>query len=293
MSDARVLAEARRELDDAGLTGWFCLRDLATRREIALDADVAVPVASLVKVPLAMAVLERIEHGDLDAAEQVEVSPLPAPVAGLTGLSRFVHPSRVALQDLVRLSTTLSDNVAADLLFERVSPDEVTAWLRDHGIDDVVVRHAIGDLAETPLRDSPELAHALAIAGGVGRLGHRVDQLDPSSASLGTARAMVDLLAVVWADDGPAAAQVRGLMGEAVHRQRLWPDFASDASTWSGKTGTLLNLRHEIGVVDHADGTSIAIAALTTSRVPAAVQPHAEATMGAVARRLHDHLRSR
>jgi beta-lactamase class A len=68
-----------------------------------------------------------------------------------------------------------------------------------------------------------------------------------------------------------------------------WP--ASDASTWSSKTGTLLNLRHEAGVVEHADGQAYAVAVLTESRVAAGSQPAADALMGHVARRIHDRLR--
>jgi beta-lactamase class A len=82
-------------------------------------------------------------------------------------------------------------------------------------------------------------------------------------------------------------------MADNVVRHRLAPDFASDASKWSSKTGTLLNLRHEVGVVEHEDGEMLAVAALTESSVPAAIQPAAEATMAQVARALHDHLRSR
>jgi beta-lactamase class A len=77
-----------------------------------------------------------------------------------------------------------------------------------------------------------------------------------------------------------------------VLRHRLAPDFSSDASLWSSKTGTLLNLRHEVGVVEHADGQTFAVAALTASRVPAHSQPGAEALMARVARRLRDHLRA-
>jgi hypothetical protein len=65
------------------------------------------------------------------------------------------------------------------------------------------------------------------------------------------------------------------------------------ALLWSSKTGTLLNLRHELGVVEHADDQRVAVAALTDSTVPAAVQPAAEARMALVARRLHDELCAR
>ena len=84
---------------------------------------------------------------------------------------------------------------------------------------------------------------------------------------------------------------MRELMGENLLRQRLTPDFSSDATRWSAKTGTLLNLRHEVGVVEHASGETYAIAALTESRVPAAVQPEAEVLMARVAKVLRDHLR--
>jgi beta-lactamase class A len=80
-------------------------------------------------------------------------------------------------------------------------------------------------------------------------------------------------------------------MAQNAIRHRLAPDFSSDASRWSSKTGTVLNLRHEAGVVEHDDGAVLAVTALTQSAVPAAAQPAAEAVMGRVARALHDRLR--
>ena len=46
-------------------------------------------------------------------------------------------------------------------------------------------------------------------------------------------------------------------------------------------------------MAEHGDGSAYAVAALTESRVPAAIQPAAEAVMAQVARTLHDHLRAR
>jgi hypothetical protein len=40
--------------------------------------------------------------------------------------------------------------------------------------------------------------------------------------------------------------------------------------------GTLLNPRHEVGVVEHDDGSVFAVAALTESEMPAAIQPTAK-----------------
>jgi beta-lactamase class A len=56
----RVIRELRGMLRDAGLSGSYLVRDLSSGDEIGIDPDIEYPVASLVKVPLAVAVLERV-----------------------------------------------------------------------------------------------------------------------------------------------------------------------------------------------------------------------------------------
>ncbi len=300
MSDRLLVREVRSRLAEAGLSGSFLVRDLASGAEIGIDAEVEFAAASLVKVPLAVAVLDRVERRLLDGAERVEVVPtaVGAMPVGPSGVSRFAHPARIALDDLLYLAVSVSDNAAADALFALVSPADVTRTLRALGIPGITVRHPMSELAPTPTErlgpDAVHLAHALAIDGRTAHRGHRLSQLDPSRANSGSPRAFVDLLAELWTPTRlprSVAERVRTLMGRNVVRHRLAPDFASDAASWSSKTGTLLNLRHEIGVVEHEDGGRIAVAAFTESSVPAAVQPAAEAAMARAARMLHDRLR--
>jgi beta-lactamase class A len=298
MSAGGLGHELRGLLADAGLSGSFLIRELSSGEEIGIDPDIELPVASLVKVPLAVAVLGRIHDGRLDGSEMIDVAPAQTPAPGPGGLSRFRHPARIAIDDLLYLSTAMTDNTAADILFGLVPPAEVTRAMRDAGITGITVRHAMHKLTETPVQhfgpDEVHLAHSLAIGSRTARGGHPVPQLDISRASSGSARALTDLLQALWLPSripAAVAAQVRALMAQNTVRHRLAPDFSSDASTWSSKTGTLLNLRHEIGVVEHDDGGTFAVAALTESAVPAAAQPAAEAVMAQVARALHDHLR--
>lgn len=301
----RLLADLRRDLREGGLYGSFLVRDLQTGDEIGIDPDVELPVASLVKIPLALVTLERIRRGELDGARVIEVPPGRITTPGPTGVSRFRHAAHIAVEDLLYLSTCISDNSAADALFALTPPGQVGSVLHELGLRGIAVRHTMRELMETPVeRFDPadvHLAHALAIDAGTPGRGHRVPQLDISRANTGTARAFVDLLQALWRPGatGPSAvrpevaAQVRGFMANNLVRNRLAPDFDSDASTWSSKTGMLLNLRHEVGVVEHADGQTYAIAVLTESRVAAGRQPGADALMGQVARRLRDELRSR
>jgi beta-lactamase class A len=74
-TDAHLVSRLRAQLAEAGLSGSFLVRDLATGREIGIDPDVAFPIASLVKVPLAVAVLEGIQAGRLDGAALIDVPP--------------------------------------------------------------------------------------------------------------------------------------------------------------------------------------------------------------------------
>ncbi|MGX9226241.1 serine hydrolase [Streptomyces albus] len=298
MTADALLRELRRELNDAGLEGSFLVRDLHTGQEVGIDPDTELPVASLAKLPLALATLERIRRGELDGARVLMVQPGRVTRPGPTGLTRFRHPARVAVEDLLYLSTSLSDNCAADALFGLTPPARVDALLRELGLGGIAVRHTMNQLAQTPMErlrtQDAHLAQSLAIDAGTTGRGHRLPQLDVTRANTGSARAFTDLLQALWRPSAvhpDVAARLRELMADNVLRHRLAPDFTSDASTWASKTATLLNLRHEVGVVEHADGTAYAVAVLTSSHVPAASQPGAEALMAQVARELRDHLR--
>lgn len=298
MTADRLLRTLRQDLQDGGLFGSFLVRDLHTGEEVGIEPDTELPVASLVKLPLAVATAERVRLGELAGDEPLLVQPGRITRPGPTGLTRFRHPARIAVDDLLYLSTSLSDNTAADALFGLTPPDRVDVLLRRLGIRGMAVRHTMDELTDTPAErlraHEVHLAQSLAVDAGTGGRGHRLPQLDISRANTATARACTDLLQALWtpSDVHPeVAARIRTLMGDNVMRHRLAPDFTSDASTWSSKTATLLNLRHEVGVVQHADGAVYAVAALTESRVPAANQPVAEALMAQVARALRDHLR--
>ena len=295
---ASLVRDLRAALDEGGLRGSFLVRDLRSGAELGIDPDREYPIASLVKVPLAAVTLDRIRRGELDAATQLEVPPGGVTTPGPTGLTRFRHPARVAVGDLVYLSTSLSDGTAADVLFGLTPPPEITRTLAEWGLPGIAVRHLMRDLVQTPAErfdaGEADLAHALAIGASTAGQGHRLPQLDVTRANSASARALLSLLEALWTPskiDPAVAGGVRELMANNVIRHRMTPEFASDAARWSSKTGTLLNLRHEMGVVEHADSGVFAVVALTESRVPAAVQPEAEVLMTRVARALRDELR--
>ncbi|MEW2625479.1 serine hydrolase [Streptomyces sp. NPDC048106] len=106
--------------------------------------------------------------------------------------------------------------------------------------------------------------------------------------------ALVELLRRVWCDEitvPGATAELRRLMGCQVFTQRLASDLRADSLRWSGKTGTFLHLRHEIGVVEAESGDRVAMAALTRAGRRAALAADIELAMGAAARDAFEALR--
>ncbi|MGF0115261.1 serine hydrolase [Promicromonospora sp. Marseille-Q5078] len=297
-SVAEEVRRVRNELADAGLTVGILVRDLDSGHEIGIDPHLDLPVASLVKIPVALATLERVRRGELDATAPVTVEPGRVATAGPPGTTRFRHPASVALEDLVYLAVSLSDSSACDALLELTPPVDVGRVLRELGVPVIEIRHGLGELGDTPVEAlehrHPGLGHAFAAMATTANGGSVIRWLDVSVTTTSSARVLADLLAAIWDAarlDPEVSSRMRELLAANVHRQRLAPEFDRDSSTWSSKTGTVLNLRHEAGVVEHADGGRIVVVVLSRSGVPAGAQPAAEIALGRAARRLHDLVR--
>jgi beta-lactamase class A len=80
-------------------------------------------------------------------------------------------------------------------------------------------------------------------------------------------------------------------MGLQVFTQRLASELRADTLRWSGKTGTFLHLRHEIGVVEAASGDRVAIAALSRAGRRAGVAADVDWAIGVAGRSAFEALR--
>jgi beta-lactamase class A len=287
----RIEAEFR----SAGVTGWLHVADIDTGREVAVGAAEPVVLASVFKLPLLVAFHRQAAAGVLDPAEQVTLRPQDR-TAGPTGVSALLDEVRMSLRDLTCLMITVSDNAAADTVLDRVGGrDAVNEAAAALGLRDTVVEVTGRELHEGLLADAgaDSFADVWAKLDDPGLLG-RLRALDPARTSRSTPRDMTRLVSMIWRDEAaPAAdcAAMRRLLGLQVWPHRLSSGFPYDDVQVSGKTGTLLTVRNEVGAVEYPDGARYAVAIFTRSLLPAAVLPRADAVIGTTARLAIEFLR--
>ncbi|WP_329519523.1 serine hydrolase [Spirillospora sp. NBC_01491] len=289
---ARIEAAFR----DAGVTGRLHAADIDTGREVGVRGGEPMVLASVFKVPLLVAFYRSAAAGLLDPTEPVTLRPGERSM-GPTGVSAMLDEVRMSLRDLACLMITVSDNAAADALLDRVGIEEVNATSARLGLPGLRVETNGRDLHAGLLADSG--------AGSLGELWGRLDEpgmlgrlsaLDPARTSRGTPAEMTRLLGLIWRDEaapGGECAAMRRLFGLQVWPHRLSSGFPYDDVLVSGKTGTLLTIRNEVGVVEYPDGGRYAVAVSTRSLLPIAVLPQADAVIGTAARIAVESLRRR
>lgn len=281
-----VAGEIRRVFQAAGVAGNLHAVDLATGRDVGVGADEPVVLASVVKLPLLVAFFQRADAGAFDPRTPVTLTPGDR-TAGATGSSVLLDDVTMSLRDLAAMMITVSDNAAADALFDRVGLPEVNAVVARLGLRDTSIAMTGHDLHASLLADSGAATMAelwaLLDTGTLARL----RALDPARTSRGTAIDMTRLLGRVWDDTAASAescAQMRRMLGLQVWPHRLASGFPYEDVLVSGKTGTLLTIRNEVGVVEYPDGGRYAVAVFTRASAPTPVAPQADAAIGAAAR---------
>jgi beta-lactamase class A len=258
----------------AGVRGFLHARRLGSAACVEVDADSPVVLASVVKVPLALEFARQVADGLLDPADRVRATA--ADRLGGSGSAGFADDAEYSLRDAALLALSVSDNTAADLLFDRVGVENVRSLLAELGLSRTSVIGAPRDLLRTIIEDTSA--------------GLPLRALDPLRTSASTPREMTALLAAIWSDPGPGA-QVREWMSAQVSWHRLTAGFPPEVAV-AAKTGTMPGIRNEIGIATYPDGTSYAVAVFTVGGAETLRRPDIDRAIGDAARVAVDQLRS-
>ena len=292
-----VTSAIRATFAAAGAVGHLHVREIGTNYEVGLGADDAVVLASVFKVPVAVAFEREVSAGRLEPTDRTVVTDRYK--TGGVGTAGCQDDVEMSWRDLAHLMLTLSDNAATDLIYHRVGQGAIDTVLADVGLantrvvgscEDILISmgNELGAEWRSPEFDAlvsslaPERVKTLAV-------------LDPQQASSSTAREMTTLLEAIWtnrAAPGDACQRIRTTMTQQIWPHRLTAGFGQDVRV-AGKTGTLPGIRNEVGVVTYPDEKSYAVAVFTRCESIELNLPDVDRSIGRAARigieSLRDH----
>jgi beta-lactamase class A len=216
-------------------------RHVESGRTWCYNEHVVLPSASLIKLPILAAFWEAAEAGRLDPDERTNV-PAGTSVEG-TGVLKALAPGlQPTWNDLATLMITVSDNVATNLIIDRLGINAIQAWIDKAG------------LADTRLER--RMMHRAAMDAGRGNWTSAADM-----------EALLSAVASGTCISDEASRRMRQAL-EAQQIQDRLPRRLGEGARVANKTGNFSDVIHDAGIVTWPGGT-LAIAVLTQGVRPA------------------------
>lgn len=231
--------EVARLLAHAGLTDVACIvrpLDGPPGAEVALDPLRPLYPASMIKTPLALAVLTLTAGGALELESLV-----PVETANMTAndlASPLVPGYRAGIAELLDLMITRSDNVATNVLIDLAGRERATARLHELGFPGTAIRRKLS--GSDPLIDDPQ---------ATGRNAHPA----------GEAARLFEQLA---RERLPLARELLGLLADQRWNTKLSRGLAP-GDRFAHKTGDTSEVSHDGGILTTASGRRYVIVVYT------------------------------
>ena len=136
-----------------GLHALLVGADGSERSEVRFNSNRYFPMASVVKIPIAMSLVSEVLSGRVSFDETLTVQPARVcPGPPRNPLDRTYYqpvraPRIVTLDELLRLMLVDSDNTAADVVLDRLGgPVAVSLYMRSRGIQEVNFGRTLSEL---------------------------------------------------------------------------------------------------------------------------------------------------
>ncbi|OXM42926.1 serine hydrolase [Amycolatopsis alba] len=282
---------------NAGARGFVHAREVGVPDgpEVGVGADDPVVLASVFKIPVAVAFAREVAAGRLDETERTRVTARYR-IGGI-GTAGCADDVEMSWRDLAHFMLTMSDNAATDLVYHRIGQDAVDKVLTDLGLTRTRLIGCCEDLFASVIADlgaKPDDDLEAVLAAASEEQLWKLAVLDPERTTSSTPREITELLDAIWTDragDPAACERVRTIMAQQIWPHRISSGFPAGVGI-AAKTGTLPAVRNEAGVVTQVDGRRYAVAVFTRADSLADRLPAVDSAIGEAARLAVEHLRA-
>lgn len=281
----------------AGLVGvvGVAAQDMAGGTQVFLNSDQAFPMASTYKIPIAVALLSKVDAGELSLTDMIEIDD-DEWVYSQVIAANFIHQGvALSVANLLEIMITHSDNTAADVCLRLAGgPAAVNRRLAQLGIEGMRVDRSTADLLRDFYGVAPGRENLAEIARIAAADPARVIAPDPQFEAdpldKSTPRAMLNLLASLYNGSALSEKSTEFLLA-TMARTVTMPDRLGGLlprnTPVAHKTGTVGGVANDAGYITLPDGRRFAIVVFTRgSDTPPA---HRERAVAEVARTLYDY----
>ena len=240
--DAADADLTRRLADICARAGGGCavaVTHVESGRTVSAGGDRPMPLYSVFKLPLAVAVLKGVEEGRFSLEQKVHVEPDEAAPGVKSNSDLWRAPSDRTLHELLEFSIARSDNTSSDKMLELVGgPSVVTERMRALGLGDIEIRSNARDFLKS----------------------------NDAHPNTGTATDLARLLARLQKGEVLAPPQLEvllGLMGRAVTGNRRLRAGTPAGTPVADKTGSGPSTTNDVGLITLPEGRGhLAVVAL-------------------------------
>lgn len=269
MADLQQLqARIEQIVADSGAAIGVALHHIESGAEVMVNADVPVPLASVVKIPVIAEVFHQIGQGKLALTDRwLFEDNFKALGSGvLRDLDAGLNPT---VKDLLMLMTIISDNTATDMLMLRLGIATIDGYMQSLGLTDIHVARTLNDIFADMLPSNDPHQDPFALA--VWEAEHGVKR-DGFSYSLGadnnvsTPRAMNRLVTLIYKAEILDRALCDGILDIMLrqHFNDRLPRFLPPGTRVAHKTGTFEGVRNDSGVIYINEQSHVAVTTLST-----------------------------
>lgn len=122
----------------------YALTDLSSGEHIGRDEDDVMPAASLIKVPILVALYQAVHEGRVSLGDRIRYGP-EHQCLGSGVLQRLSPGVELSVRDTAVLMIIISDNVATNMVIDTVGLDAINAEQRKLGLERTTLLRRLGD----------------------------------------------------------------------------------------------------------------------------------------------------
>lgn len=137
--------EIERILETAEGEFGVAIKHLETGETLTINGDKLYPLASVVKVPILVALCNEAAAGNLDLHEKIQLHQQDH-VPGSGVLKEMIPGTTFTLKDLAMLMIIVSDNMATDKLLQILGRDLVNNHMEKLGLEQLCIQLSIWEL---------------------------------------------------------------------------------------------------------------------------------------------------